>query len=294
MVVYSSLECWIEPRQVIYGKAGQVERECEALTYLGEVIFNWIITGDYSIVGRVLNSVFKSEVSLENANFEQAREDLSACLSKRMKSMPSDSRYRRTVLWCKYEKLMFNTFVSGPSPRLIISLVSPRLTAPSRALRRSCSAKSTTTLRRAWLRQLLCSTPGSQAWRSWRRLRTSPRSWPSWISYARRSRNVLPTTRRCKKAPTRRTRTLCLFSKVCNLYPYYLIDNFLVQTPKWSRRLASRKWELQPSSRWCEAIALLQFSLGPIVSGIDCALLFACPRHALVTINGLLIFVRTF
>merc|ERR1711973_1029872 len=53
--------------KVIYGKAGQVERECEALTYLGEV-------------------------SLENANFEQAREDLSACLSKRMKSMPSDSR----------------------------------------------------------------------------------------------------------------------------------------------------------------------------------------------------------
>merc|ERR1711973_461051 len=53
--------------KVIYGKACQVERECEALTYLGEV-------------------------SLENANFEQAREDLSACLSKRMKSMPSDSR----------------------------------------------------------------------------------------------------------------------------------------------------------------------------------------------------------
>merc|ERR1712013_794649 len=53
--------------KVIYGKAGQVERECEALTYLGEV-------------------------SLENANFEQAREDLSACLSKRIKSMPADSR----------------------------------------------------------------------------------------------------------------------------------------------------------------------------------------------------------
>jgi len=29
---------------------------------------------------------------LENANFEQAREDLSACLSKRIKSMPADSR----------------------------------------------------------------------------------------------------------------------------------------------------------------------------------------------------------
>ena len=229
-------------------------------------------------------------MSLENANFEQAREDLSSCLSKRMKSMPSDSRYRRTVLWCKYEKLMFNTFVSGPSPRLIISLVSPRLTAPSRALRRSCSAKSTTTLRRAWLRQLLCSTPGSQAWRSWRRLRTSPRSWPSWISYARRSRNVLPTTRRCKKAPTRRTRTLCLFSKVCNLYPYYLIDNFLVQTPKWSRRLASRKWELQPSSRCLAPLVWVLLYLELIVL---CTLLFACPRHALAIINGLLIFVRT-
>ena len=34
------IEILMQLQQVIYGKAGQVERECEALTYLGEVICN--------------------------------------------------------------------------------------------------------------------------------------------------------------------------------------------------------------------------------------------------------------
>merc|ERR1719489_394056 len=53
--------------KVIYGKAGNVAKECEALTFLGEV-------------------------SLENSNFEQAVEDLTVCLAKRIKAMPADSR----------------------------------------------------------------------------------------------------------------------------------------------------------------------------------------------------------
>jgi len=53
--------------KVIYGKAGDVAKECEALTFLGEV-------------------------SLENSNFEQAVEDLTVCLAKRIKAMPADSR----------------------------------------------------------------------------------------------------------------------------------------------------------------------------------------------------------
>merc|ERR1711936_459503 len=53
--------------KVIYGKAGQVERECEALTFLGEV-------------------------SLENSNFKQAVEDLTLCLTKRIKALAADSR----------------------------------------------------------------------------------------------------------------------------------------------------------------------------------------------------------
>merc|ERR1712055_533611 len=43
--------------KVIYGKAGDVTKECESLTFLGEV-------------------------SLENSNFKQAVEDLTLCLSK--------------------------------------------------------------------------------------------------------------------------------------------------------------------------------------------------------------------
>merc|ERR1711887_55586 len=53
--------------KVIYGKAGDVTKECESLTFLGEV-------------------------SLENSNFKQAVEDLTLCLSKRTKALPADSR----------------------------------------------------------------------------------------------------------------------------------------------------------------------------------------------------------
>merc|ERR1719432_319386 len=53
--------------KVIYGKAGYVAKECESLTFLGEV-------------------------SLENSNFKQAVEDLTLCLAKRVKALPADSR----------------------------------------------------------------------------------------------------------------------------------------------------------------------------------------------------------
>merc|ERR1719250_379770 len=53
--------------KVIYGKAGDVAKECESLTFLGEV-------------------------SLENSNFKQAVEDLTLCLAKRIKALPADSR----------------------------------------------------------------------------------------------------------------------------------------------------------------------------------------------------------
>merc|ERR1712181_187927 len=53
--------------KVIYGKAGDVAKECESLTFLGEV-------------------------SLENSNFKQAVEDLTTCLAKRIKALPADSR----------------------------------------------------------------------------------------------------------------------------------------------------------------------------------------------------------
>merc|ERR1712105_147756 len=53
--------------KVIYSKAGDVSKECESLTLLGEV-------------------------SLENSNFKQAVEDLTLCLDKRIKTLPSDSR----------------------------------------------------------------------------------------------------------------------------------------------------------------------------------------------------------
>merc|ERR1712055_128395 len=51
----------------IYGKSGDVTKECESLTFLGEV-------------------------SLENSNFKQAVEDLTLCLAKRTKALPADSR----------------------------------------------------------------------------------------------------------------------------------------------------------------------------------------------------------
>merc|ERR1712029_1283015 len=53
--------------KVIYGKAGDVAKECESLTFLGEV-------------------------SLENSNFKQAVEDRTLCLTKRIKALPADSR----------------------------------------------------------------------------------------------------------------------------------------------------------------------------------------------------------
>merc|ERR1711928_109261 len=48
--------------KVIYGKAGDMTKECESLTFLGEL-------------------------SLENSNFKQAVEDLTVCLVKRVKAL---------------------------------------------------------------------------------------------------------------------------------------------------------------------------------------------------------------
>jgi len=53
--------------KVIYAKSGEIVKECEALILL-------------------------AEVSMENSNFNQAVEDLTECLAKRIKSLPSDSR----------------------------------------------------------------------------------------------------------------------------------------------------------------------------------------------------------
>merc|ERR1711936_870368 len=53
--------------KVIFGKAGDVAKEFESLTFLGEV-------------------------SLENSNFKQAVEDLTLCLTKRIKALAADSR----------------------------------------------------------------------------------------------------------------------------------------------------------------------------------------------------------
>merc|ERR1719323_1915168 len=53
--------------KVIYSKAGDVSKECESLTFLGEV-------------------------SLENSNYKQAVEDLTLCLDKRISVLPADSR----------------------------------------------------------------------------------------------------------------------------------------------------------------------------------------------------------
>merc|ERR1711962_1199744 len=53
--------------KVIYAKSGEIAKECEALILL-------------------------AEVSMENSNFSQAVEDLTECLAKRIKSLPSDSR----------------------------------------------------------------------------------------------------------------------------------------------------------------------------------------------------------
>merc|ERR1711972_1208745 len=52
--------------KVIYAKSGEIAKECEALILL-------------------------AEVSMENSNFNQAV-DLTECLAKRIKSLPSDSR----------------------------------------------------------------------------------------------------------------------------------------------------------------------------------------------------------
>ena len=53
--------------KIIWGKANNVARECEALICLGEV-------------------------SMENENYAQAVEDITACLAKRIAALPSDSR----------------------------------------------------------------------------------------------------------------------------------------------------------------------------------------------------------
>merc|ERR1719342_1439551 len=56
-----------ELAKVIFSKAGNLTKECESLTLLGEV-------------------------SLENSNFKQAVEDLTTCLARRCAGMPADSR----------------------------------------------------------------------------------------------------------------------------------------------------------------------------------------------------------
>ena len=53
--------------KIIWGKASNVARECEALICLGEV-------------------------SMENENYAQAVEDIAACLAKRVQALPKDSR----------------------------------------------------------------------------------------------------------------------------------------------------------------------------------------------------------
>merc|ERR1712083_516669 len=67
--------------KVIYGKAGDVAKECESLTFLGEVC-------KLNHAGRFVSS----QVSLENSNFKQAVEDLTLCLTKRIKALAADSR----------------------------------------------------------------------------------------------------------------------------------------------------------------------------------------------------------
>ena len=57
-------------------------KECESLTFLGEV----------SNVLYVYNLNPNVQVSLENSNFKQAVEDLTLCLTKRIKALPADSR----------------------------------------------------------------------------------------------------------------------------------------------------------------------------------------------------------
>jgi len=56
-----------ELAKIIFSKAGNLTKECESLTLLGEV-------------------------SLENSNFKQAVEDLTTCLARRRAGMPADSR----------------------------------------------------------------------------------------------------------------------------------------------------------------------------------------------------------
>jgi len=56
-----------ELAKVIFSKAGNLTKECESLTLLGEV-------------------------SLENSNFKQAVVDLTTCLARRCAGMPADSR----------------------------------------------------------------------------------------------------------------------------------------------------------------------------------------------------------
>ena len=72
---------------MIYGKAGDVAKECESLTFLGEV----------GHLHHGLTSTLICKVSLENSNFKQAVEDLTLCLTKRIKALPADSRYNKSI-----------------------------------------------------------------------------------------------------------------------------------------------------------------------------------------------------
>ena len=71
--------------QVIYAKSGEIAKECEALILLAEVI---CATPLFDTV-----YYYHAQVSIENSNFNQAVEDLLECLAKRIKSLPSDSRF---------------------------------------------------------------------------------------------------------------------------------------------------------------------------------------------------------
>ena len=67
------------------------------------------------------------QVSLENSNFKQAVEDLTLCLTKRIKALAADSRLEM----CPAEMIVhFPLNFPGLLPRLITNLVWPKLTAP--------------------------------------------------------------------------------------------------------------------------------------------------------------------
>merc|ERR1712112_261139 len=142
--------------KVIYGRAGDVTKECESLTFLGEV-------------------------SLENSNFKQAVEDLSLCLAKGIKALPADSR---SIAESQYQ----------------LGVAQAHCAEYTNAEK---SLEAAVTVLNARIVNL----------QKWSLLTISTRNWQSWLYCAQRSRSVRQTTRRWRRAPTRRTRTSCLSSK---------------------------------------------------------------------------------